>query len=58
VVAVVAGIAFQSARSNSHTTQAVPAHALGPNNGELLGRAAAPVPVEEYGDFQCPVCDQ
>ena len=58
VVAVVAGIAYQSARSNSHTTQAVPAHALGPNGGELLGRATAPVLVEEYGDFQCPICGQ
>jgi protein-disulfide isomerase len=58
VVAVVAGIAYQSARSHSHATQAVPAHALGPNGGELLGRASAPVLVEEYGDFQCPVCGQ
>jgi protein-disulfide isomerase len=58
VVAVVAGIAYQSARSNSHTTQAVPAHALGPNGGEPLGRPSAPVLVEEYGDFQCPVCGQ
>jgi len=58
VVAVIAGIAFQSARSNSRATQAVPAHALGPNNGELLGRPAAPVLVEEYGDFQCPVCGE
>jgi protein-disulfide isomerase len=58
VVAVVAGIAFQSARSNSHATQAVPAHALGPNGGELLGRPSAPVLIEEYGDFQCPVCGQ
>ncbi len=33
-----------------------PAHALGPNQGEALGGASAPVLVEEYGDFQCPVC--
>jgi protein-disulfide isomerase len=58
VVVAVAGIAFQSARSNRHVTQAVPAHALGPNGGELLGRPSAPVLVEEYGDFQCPVCGQ
>jgi protein-disulfide isomerase len=56
VVAVVAGIAFQSARSHSQAPQAVPAHDLGPNGGELLGRPSAPVLVEEYGDFQCPVC--
>jgi protein-disulfide isomerase len=58
VVAVVAGIAFQSARSHTQAPQAAPAHALGPNGGELLGRASAPVLVEEYGDFQCPVCGQ
>jgi protein-disulfide isomerase len=58
VVAVVAGIAFQSARSNRHATQTVPAHTLGPNGGELLGHPSAPVLVEEYGDFQCPVCGQ
>jgi protein-disulfide isomerase len=33
-----------------------PAHALGPNQGEVLGKASAPVLVEEYGDFQCPAC--
>jgi protein-disulfide isomerase len=58
VVAVVAGIAFQAARSHSQASVAVPAHALGPNGGELLGRPSAPVLVEEYGDFQCPVCGQ
>jgi protein-disulfide isomerase len=30
----------------------------GSQRGELLGRASAPVLVEEYGDFQCPVCGQ
>jgi protein-disulfide isomerase len=34
----------------------LPAHALGPNQGEVLGNASAPVLVEEYGDFQCPAC--
>ncbi|HZD72704.1 MAG TPA: thioredoxin domain-containing protein [Actinomycetota bacterium] len=33
-----------------------PAHALGPNQGEPLGKPSAPVLVEEYGDFQCPAC--
>jgi protein-disulfide isomerase len=56
VVAVVAGIALESARSHSRASVAVPAHALGPNGGELLGRPSAPVLVEEYGDFQCPHC--
>ena len=58
VVAVAAGIAFQSARSNRQASVVVPAHALGPNGGELLGRRSAPVLVEEYGDFQCPVCGE
>jgi len=58
VVAVVAGIAFQAARSHRQAPQAAPAHALGPNGGELLGSASAPVLVEEYGDFQCPICGQ
>jgi len=58
VVAVAAGIALQSARSHPQASVAVPAHALGPNGGELLGRPSAPVLVEEYGDFQCPVCGQ
>lgn len=58
VVAVVAGIAFQAARSHPQAAQATPAHALGPNGGELLGNPSAPVLVEEYGDFQCPVCGQ
>ena len=58
VVAVVAGIAFQAARSHGQAPQAVPAHALGPNGGELLGSSSAPVLVEEYGDFQCPICGQ
>jgi protein-disulfide isomerase len=58
VVAVVAGIAFQAARSHGQAPQAAPAHALGPGGGELLGSSSAPVLVEEYGDFQCPICGQ
>jgi protein-disulfide isomerase len=58
VVAVAAGIAYQSARSHPEASVAVPAHALGPGNGELLGSPSAPVLVEEYGDFQCPICGQ
>jgi protein-disulfide isomerase len=58
VVAVVVGIAYQSARSNRQASVAVPAHVLGPNGGELLGRPSAPVLVQEYGDFQCPICGE
>ena len=55
---MVAGIAVQAARSHPQAAQASPAHALGPNGGELLGRPSARVLVEEYGDFQCPVCGE
>jgi protein-disulfide isomerase len=56
VVALVAGIAFQAARSHQQGQATAPAHTLGPEGGEVLGRASAPVLVEEYGDFQCPIC--
>jgi protein-disulfide isomerase len=56
VVAVVAGVAIQSGRSRSSGSVVRPAHALGPNDGEVRGTASAPVLVEEYGDFQCPHC--
>jgi protein-disulfide isomerase len=55
VVLAVAGIA---GRGNlvPRGPLVAPAHALGPEGGEALGNAAAPVLVEEYGDFQCPAC--
>jgi protein-disulfide isomerase len=56
---VVAGIAGVTARTSIQARKGPlvrPAHALGPNQGELLGKPSAPVLVEEYGDFQCPVC--
>jgi protein-disulfide isomerase len=56
VVAVVAGVAIQSGRNSSSGSVVRPAHALGPNDGEVRGKASAPVLVEEYGDFQCPHC--
>ena len=56
VVAVVAGVAIQSNRNSGGGSVTTPAHALGPNGGEIRGSAAAPVVVEEYGDFQCPHC--
>jgi protein-disulfide isomerase len=55
---VILGIAF-AARAQIQARKGPlvqPAHALGPNQGEQLGSASAPVLVEEYGDFQCPVC--
>jgi protein-disulfide isomerase len=55
VVLAVAGIASRGNLAPRGPLVA-PAHALGPGEGELLGKAAAPVLVEEYGDFQCPAC--
>ncbi len=58
---VIAGIASVTVRAGSrpHRGPLVPpAHALGPNQGEVLGKPSAPVLVEEYGDFQCPPCAQ
>jgi protein-disulfide isomerase len=58
VALVVIGIAF-AARSQVEARKGPlvrPAHALGPSQGEQLGSPSAPVLVEEYGDFQCPVC--
>ena len=57
---VILGIAF-AARGQIQARKGPlvqPAHALGPNQGEQLGSASAPVLVEEYGDFQCPVCGE
>jgi protein-disulfide isomerase len=58
VVAAVVGLVVQSARSGSGSGQAVvtPAVINGPNDGAQQGRASAPVLVDEYGDFTCPIC--
>jgi protein-disulfide isomerase len=57
-VLVIAGIAIAAREGiQAHRGPLVrPAHALGPNQGELIGKPSAPVLVEEYGDFQCPAC--
>jgi len=55
-VAAVAGIVVQANRSASAATGAAPHHLLGPGDSELEGSAKARVLVEEYGDYQCPVC--
>jgi protein-disulfide isomerase len=54
---VIIGIAGVTRGGLAHRgTLVSPAHALGPNQGEALGAASAPVLVEEYADFQCPAC--
>jgi protein-disulfide isomerase len=60
MVAAVAGFVIQSQRSRSNSGQPVvtPAVVNGPDNGVMQGRAGAPVLVEEYGDFTCPICQR
>jgi protein-disulfide isomerase len=57
-VAAIVGIAIQSRRAAIPASAASPGHALGPNGSEVIGPADALVLVEEYGDFQCPVCGE
>jgi protein-disulfide isomerase len=57
LVTAVGGVLYQSSRSARETGTVVePAHALGPGGAEVMGTLAAPVLIEEYGDFQCPAC--
>jgi len=59
VAAVAFGVAKARAGGSLRLTPLVtPTHALAGTggDGELLGKASAPVLVEEYGDFQCGPC--
>jgi protein-disulfide isomerase len=57
--AAIVGIVVQSQRSGSSGHPVVtPAVISGPDNGVLQGQASAPVLVDEYGDFTCPICRQ
>ena len=59
VVAAIAGIIIQSQRSSAQrANMVVPISAKGPDGSQLLGSSSAPVLVEEYGDYQCPVCGE
>ncbi|HZD01963.1 MAG TPA: thioredoxin domain-containing protein [Actinomycetes bacterium] len=59
VVAAIVGLLVQSQRSSSTSRPVVtPAVAGGPDSGVLRGRAGAPVLVDEYGDYTCPVCQR
>jgi protein-disulfide isomerase len=57
-VAVVAGVGVQSARvpSAAAAPVAAPAHTSGDGYTVVVGQASAPVTVDLYEDFQCPVC--
>jgi len=57
ILAAVIGILVQNSRQ--HTKPVVlPATATGQDNGIVVGSANAPVTVDFYEDFQCPVCKQ
>ena len=57
VVAGVIGVALQASRSKTENTQIVtPTAPMGPNGSVIEGQPTAKVLLEEYGDFQCPVC--
>ena len=57
LIAALAGFIVQSQRSDSSGHAVVtPAVASGPDGGVLEGKASAPVLVDEYGDFTCPIC--
>jgi len=56
VLAAVVGVVVQSNRSADAAAGAAPHHLLGPGDSEVEGSPTAPVLVEEYGDYQCPVC--
>ncbi len=55
VVAVIVGLVVQSSRSSSGKKAAVPTAATGPGGSFTMGNG--PVLVEQYGDFQCPHCE-
>jgi protein-disulfide isomerase len=59
VVAAVVGFVVQSQRSGSSGQPVLtPPVVNGPDNGVMQGRSSAPVLVDEYGDFTCPICQR
>ncbi len=56
-VAALIGVAVQSNRTESAPV-VLPVTATGTDNGITVGRADAPVTVDFYEDFQCPVCEE
>nr|WP_235433554.1 thioredoxin domain-containing protein [Protofrankia coriariae] len=56
-VAALIGVAVQSNRTESAPV-VLPVTATGTDNGIVVGRADAPVTVDFYEDFQCPICQE
>lgn len=57
VVGGIVGVAVQASRSPTENTPVItPKGPMGPNGSVIVGQPTASVLVEEYGDFQCPIC--
>jgi protein-disulfide isomerase len=54
-LAAIIGVVVQNSRQHANPV-VIPATATGPDNGIVVGSPHAPVTVEFYEDFQCPVC--
>ncbi|MCK9893320.1 thioredoxin domain-containing protein [Frankia sp. AgB32] len=57
VIAGVIGFVVQNSREDS-TPVVLPATATGTDHGIVVGKASAPVTVDMYEDFQCPICGE
>ncbi|MGY1623083.1 DsbA family protein [Geodermatophilus sp. SYSU D00965] len=55
-VALVVVVVVQEARTSAPANAAVPAGTVDDGTGIAVGAASAPVTVDVYEDFQCPVC--
>ncbi len=58
VLAVVVAIVVQTQRSSTSADAAVPAGTVADGTAFPVGQDGAPVTVDVYEDFQCPVCGQ
>jgi protein-disulfide isomerase len=56
VVAVAVAIVVQNSRTATAADAAVPAHTADSGQVVVVGQADAPVTIDLYEDFQCPVC--
>lgn len=58
IVAIVVVIIVQNSRTSTSANAATPAHTV--DNGLVIpvGQASAPVTLDVYEDFQCPICKQ
>jgi protein-disulfide isomerase len=55
-VAVVAAVVVQNSRTATAAGAPVPAHTADSGHVVVVGSAAAPVTMDLYEDFQCPIC--